>query len=178
MSRGDWSIVGVGSMPCRADQPAADTCKGQAASPRTGTTVGCHHPTKDSDGSGATYPARSPSLTRAAAAPWLSFSRPASGAVPPIDRGLQSDLGLQAAGWTPRDRPDYVSGDKAYSSSRSHHCLEHATRSLNRGTHRQTGGAKAERAAGPPASTATATGAATKSSGTSTGWRTPSPSPP
>ncbi len=70
---------------------------------------------------------------------------------------------FKALGGGPRSRPDHVSGDKADISSRNHHTSEDSAlggRSLNRGIDKQTGDAKAERAADPPASTATATGAA------------------
>lgn len=76
----------------------------------------------------------------------------------------------------PRTRPDHISGDKAYSSRRIAATCEDdtsGTRSPSRKTNGPTAGAEAARAADPPASTASATGAATRSSGPSTDSRTP-----
>lgn len=84
-------------------------------------------------------------------------------------------------GGRPRTRPDHVSGDKAYSSRRNRSYLRR--RDIRhtipepkdqRDNRRRRGST----AAGPPASTATTTGAATRSSGPSTGLRTPAQSQP
>lgn len=78
----DWSMVGVDSTSCRAHQHAAGARKAKPRVPKKGRRPGTTAPTRDSGGPGADSPAKSTLPAKAAAAPWPSCSRPASGATP------------------------------------------------------------------------------------------------
>lgn len=84
-------------------------------------------------------------------------------------------------GGRPRTRPDHVSGDKAYSSRRNRRYLRrrHIRHTIPEPKDQRANRRRKGREGGRPTGfDATATGAATRSSGPSTGSRTPAQSRP